>query len=187
MRAGALNRSAYPAPARGVADWKAVAATWAAFVGTVLAVAGLVAVVAPGWLPGGTRDLPDSPRLIVDIFANNLLIAVLPLLGGWLSAGYSLRGNRMRARLVVLAPALIVARSLVTIGAVGGADSAWLAVAARWWLLELVALAAGSCTGLSLARHPELREYYGPPAMRATLAIVVVSLALAAVVEVLTA
>jgi hypothetical protein len=187
VRAGALNRSAYPTSARGAVDWKAVAATWAAFVGVVLAVAGLVAVVAPDWLPGGTRELPNSPRLIADIFANNLLIAVLPLLGGWLAAGYSLRGHRWRARLVVIAPALIVARSLVTIGAVGGADSAWLAVAARWWLLELAALAASSCTGLSLARHPELREHSGPTAMRATLAIVVVSLALAAVVEVLTA
>lgn len=161
--------------------------TWALFVALVLSVAGLVAVVAPDWLPGGTRELPDSPRLMVDIFANNLLIALLPLLGGWLAAGYTLGGHGVVARLFVLAPALVVARSLVTIGAVGGADPAWLARAARWWLLELVALAVSCRSGWWLAGHPNQREQDGPLAARRTLAIVVVSLAAAAVVEVLTA
>jgi hypothetical protein len=187
VRARALNRSTYPAQRRGFVDWKALAATWVVFVAVVLVVAGLVAVVAPDWLDGETRELPDSPLLIVDIFVNNLLIALLPLLGGWLAAGCLVAGRRLLAGMYLLAPVLIVGRSLVTIGAVGGADPAWLAGAARWWLLELVALAASACTGLWLARHPELRERDGTRAIRPAGSIVVVSLAMAAVVEVLTA
>lgn len=187
MGPGALSCSSHLPEPCGHADWKTVASTWLVFVAFVLAVSGIVTVVAPDWLPAGTRELPDSPGLIADIFANNLLIALLPLLGGWLAAGYSLGGHRFLARLSLLAPTLIVARSLITIGAVGGADPAWLAGATRWWLLELAALAASSCAGLWLARNPELREHCGPRVMRDGLAIVVISLALGAVVEVLTA
>jgi hypothetical protein len=188
VRAGALNRSAdADQPGERLVDWKALAATWSLFVAAVLGVTGLVAVVAPDWLAGETRELPDSPLLIVDILTNNLLIALLPLLGGWLAAGYSLAGRRLLADLFLLAPALIVGRSLVTIGAVGGADPAWLAGAARWWLLELAALAASSYTGLWLARHPELREHHGARAACRAVRIVVASLTVGAVVEVLTA
>jgi hypothetical protein len=187
VRAGELNRPGYPALPRGLVSWKALVATWVLFVAVVLWVAGLVAVVTPDWLPGGTRHLPDSPRLMADIFANNLLIALLPLLGGWFAAGYLLSGHGFVARLFLLAPGLIVARSLVTIGAVGGADPAWLATAARWWLLELAALASSACTGFWLARNPGLRDRCGPAVMRPALGIVVASLGVAAVVEVLTA
>lgn len=161
--------------------------TWSVFVALVLVVAGVVAVAAPDWLGGHTRRLPDSPVLIVDILVNNLLIALLPLLGGWLAAGYVLAGRRLVANLFVLAPTVIVVRSLVTIGAVGGSDPPWLADAARWWLLELLALAVSWHTGCWLARHPDQREQQGRLAARRTVAIVVTSLTGAALVEVLTA
>ena len=164
-----------------------MAATWLGFVSVVLAVTGLVRVAAPDWLSGETRELPDSPLLIVDIFANNLLIALLPLLGGWLAAGYVLAGRRVLAGFFLFGPALIVGRSLVTIGAVGGADPGWLAGAARWWSLELVALAASSSTGAWLVRHPRVRETEAKPVMRGTLIVVLLALAVAAAVEVLTA
>ena len=161
--------------------------TWSVFVAVVLLVAGVVAGAAPDWLGGSTRQLPDSPVLIVDILVNNLLIALLPLLGGWLAAGYVLVGRRLLAAIFVLAPTVIVGRSLVTIGAVGGADPAWLAEAARWWLLELIALAVSWHAGCWLARHPDQREQQGRLAARRTVAIVVASLTGAAVMEVLTA
>ena len=81
----------------------------------------------------------------------------------------------------------MVARSVVTIGAVGGADPGWLADAARWWLLELAALATAGWTGLWLVRHPERRERLGPAAARRALAVVVGALAAGAAVEVQTA
>ena len=187
MRAGALNRPGCQARPRARVNWTAVGATWLVFVAVVLAVMGLVRVAAPDWLSGETRELPDRPLLIVDIFVNNLLIALLPLLGGWLAAGYSVAGRRVLAGLFLLAPALIVGRSLVTIGAVGGADPGWLAGAARWWSLELVALAASWSTGAWLVRHPQVRETEGKVVMRGALVVVVFALAVAAAVEVLTA
>lgn len=156
-------------------------------VAVVLAVTGLVRVAAPDWLSGETTELPDRPLLIVDIFVNNLLIALLPLLGGWLAAGYALAGRRVLGGLFLFGPALIVGRSLVTIGAVGGADPAWLAAAARWWSLELVALAASSSAGAWLVRHPQVRDTDGKAIMRGTCIVVVFALAVAAAVEVLTA
>jgi hypothetical protein len=145
------------------------------------------ALLAPDWLDGRTRELPNRPLLIADIFTNNLLIALLPLIGGWLAAGHLLAGRRRLAWLFVLIPALVAARSVVTIGAVGGADPAWLWDAARWWLLELAALATASATGLWLARHPALRERHGPEATRRALTVIVTTLGAGAVVEVLTA
>jgi hypothetical protein len=164
-----------------------VGATWWLFVAVVLAVTGLVRVAAPDWLSGETRELPDRPLLIVDIFVNNLLIALLPLLGGWLAAGYSVARRRVLAGLFLLGPALIVGRSLVTIGAVGGADPGWLAGAARWWSLELAALAASSSAGAWLVRHSQVRDTAGKAVMRGALIVVVFALAVAAAVEVLTA
>jgi hypothetical protein len=175
------------APAAAVPSWKALTGTWASCVALVLAVAALVALVAPGWLGDGERELPDDPLLIADIFLNNLLLALVPLLAGWLAAGHLLAGRRIAARLLGGLAAAVVLRSLIVIGAVGGADPAWLADAARWWLLELAALAAAAGTGLWLARHPHLRERHGPRALRRALAVIVPALAAAAVVEVLTA
>jgi hypothetical protein len=170
-----------------IPSWAALAVAWAALALAVLVSAAAAALLAPGWLDGPTRPLPDRPLLMLDIFFNNLLLALLPLIGGWLAAGHLLAGRRWLAPLFMLLPTVVVARSVVTIGAVGGADPGWLADAARWWLLELAALAAAGWTGLWLVRHPELRERLGPAAARRALAIVVPALASGAAVEVLTA
>jgi hypothetical protein len=170
-----------------IPSWTALTLAWAALVLAVVVTAAAAAVAAPGWLDGPTRPLPDRPLLMLDIFFNNLLLALLPLVGGWLAAGHLLAGRRRVAFVFVLLPAVVVARSVVTIGAVGGADPGWLADAARWWLLELAALAAAGRTGLWLARHPDLRERLGRAAARRALAVVVTTLPAAAAVEVLSA
>jgi hypothetical protein len=169
-------------------SWIQLAATWTLFAATVLAVALAVQLAVPGWLgDSGVRELPDRPVLMLDIFFNNLLLALVPLFGGWLAAGHLSAGHRLVASVFLLLPALIVARSLVTVGAVGGGDPRWLANAARWWLLEVGALAVSTRTGLWLARHPQLRDEHGPAAMRRALAVIVCALAAGATVEVLTA
>jgi hypothetical protein len=153
-----------------------------------MAVAVGVHLAAPGWLgDSGVRELPNRPLLMLDIFFNNLLLALVPLFGGWLAAGHLTAGRRLVAGVFLLLPAVIVARSLVTIGAVGGGDPEWLADSARWWLLEVAALAISARTGLWLARHPQLREEHGPVAVRRALAAAVAALLMAALVEVLTA
>lgn len=189
MRAGALSApTRTPLPAgEAPPSWSHVGLTWVAFVATTLAVAGATALIAPGWLDGPTRELPDQAVLILDIFVNNLLLAALPLVGGWLAASHRRAGRPVLGALFVLVPALAVARSLFTIGAVGGADPAWLLDASRWWTLELMALAAAWATGVWLARHPELCEHHGLPAMRRALIVVVAALATGSAVEVLTA
>lgn len=153
----------------------------------VVAVAGVVHLAAPGWLPDDERELPDRPLLMLDILVNNLLLALVPLLGGWLAAGHVNAGRRLLAGAFLLVPAVIVARSLCTIGAVGGSDPGWLADAARWWLLEVGALAVATRTGLWLARHPERRDQAGPAALRRAVIVIVSALTVAAGVEVLTA
>jgi hypothetical protein len=175
VRAGSLSDGP-PASARvdtASPSWPELVRAWATLALAVLATAAATALLAPGWLDGQARPLPDRPLLMVDIFFNNLLLALLPLVGGGLAVG--------------LLPALVVARSVVTIGAVGGADPGWLADAARWWLLELAALAAAGWTGLWLVCHPELRGRLGPAAARRALAVVLVALEGGAAVEVLTA
>ena len=189
MRPGSLSDGP---PASGWVDaappsWPELVRAWATLALAVLATAAATALLAPRWLDGPTRPLPDRPLLMLDIFFNNLLLALLPLIGGWLAAGHLLAGRRRLAWLFVLLPAVVVARSVVTIGAVGGADPGWLADASRWWLLELAALAAAGWTGLWLVRHPELRERLGPAAARRAIAIAVPALATGAAVEVLTA
>lgn len=189
MRAGALSS---PAPGADLdlrpPSWIQLATTWALFAAAVIAVAAAIHLAVPGWL-GDSRvcELPDRALLMLDIFFNNLLLALVPLFGGWLAAGYLTAGRRLVAGLFLFLPGLIVARSLVTVGAVGGGDPRWLADAARWWVLEVGALAASARTGLWLARHPQLRDEHGPAAMRRALAVIVCALAGAATVEVLTA
>jgi hypothetical protein len=171
-----------------------------------LLVAGAVAIAAPGWLDHSTRgaietavttvtpagltgdavELPDEPGLAVDIFFNNFVQAFLPLLGGWLAA--SRRGHRPLAVAVFLIlPLAIAARSLFTVGAVGGADPAWLVDSSRWWLLEAAALGIGCTIGgrLALGRAPsaDIRRL---AALHGVAAIAVL-LALAAIIEVFTA
>lgn len=189
MRAGALSSPA----AIGRLDespptWAQLATTWALFAVAVLTVAVVVRVASPGWLgDSGVRELPDRPLLVLDIFVNNLLLALVPLFGGWLAAGHLSAGRRLAASPFLLLPAVIVARSLATVGAVGGGDPRWLADSARWWLLEVGALAVSARTGLWLARHPQLRDEHGPPAMRRALAAIVGALAAGSCVEVFTA
>jgi hypothetical protein len=181
-------RAAGPLPAaEAPPSWGDVGLTWAVFVAATLAVAGATALIAPDWLDGPTRELPDHATLILDIFVHNLLLSTLPLLGGWLAASHRRAGRPALGALFVVVPALVVARSLFTIGAVGGSDPAWLADASRWWALELMALAAASATGVWLARHPELCERHGLPAMRRALFVIVGALAAGSAVEVLTA
>jgi hypothetical protein len=187
--AGALTQ---PLGGKGIdgspPSWVQLATTWALFVAIVLAVAAAVHAIAPDWLGGlGVRELPDRPALVFDIFVNNLLLALVALLAGWLAAGHRMAGRRLVAGAFVLLPALIVARSLATIGAVGGGDPAWLADASRWWLLEVGALAVSARTGLWLASHPQQRGDHGPTAIRRAVRVIVGALLLGAVVEVLTA
>lgn len=173
--------------AAGPPEWRQIGRTWGACVAVVLAAATVTLVVAPGWIGEGEVELPDEASLIVEIFLNNLQLVLLPLIGGWLAAGHLLAGRRRLAVLFVAAPALVVLRSLVTVGAVGGADPDWLLDASRWWLLEVAALAIAAHTGLWLARNPELRERHGPRAMRRAVGAAVVVLAAGALIEVLTA
>ena len=190
MRARALRGPAAAPPVAQEAppSWSQLAATAALFATFVAAVAGAVHLAAAGWLGhSGVRELPDRPLLILDIFVNNLLLALVPLFGGWLAAGHLSAGRRSVAWVFLLLPAAIVTRSLATVGAVGGGDPTWLVDAARWWLLEVAALAVSTHTGLWLARHPQLRDEHGPAAVRHALVVVVTVLALAASVEVLTA
>jgi len=189
LRAGALRITAAGAPLDArPPSWSQLATTWALFDALVLAVAVAVRLTVPGWLGhAGELELPDRPLLMLDIFVNNLLLAVIPLFGGWLAAGHLSAGRRAIAGVFLLLPAVVIARSLVTIGAVGGADPDWLAESIRWWLLEVGALAVAAHTGLWLARHPQLRDEHGPGAVRRALAAAVGALLVAATVEVLTA
>jgi hypothetical protein len=185
VRAGALSiRTAN----EGAPSWTHLARTWTILAAAVLGVAVAVRLTIPGWLgDSGERELPDEPLLMLDIFVNNLLLALVPLFGGWLAAGHLIAGRRIVAHVFLVLAAVVVARSLVTIGAVGGADPPWLADAARWWVLEVGALAVGAHMGLWLARHPQLRDEHGPDVIRRALVAIVGALVLAAVVEVLTA
>lgn len=187
MRAGPLKTAPEAVLPSRRPSRRLLAGVWLGFVAVVLLVAGVVRLVAPSWLGDGERELPDQPLLMLDIFFHNLVLVLVPLFGGWLAAGHRLAGRPAVAALFLLLAGLVVARSLVTIGAVGGADPAWLADAARWWLLELAALATAACTGSWLARNPRLRDRHGPEAIRRALAVIVTALAVAAVVEVLSA
>ncbi len=174
------------APPAEPPSWRQLAAAWLVFVMVVVGSAALVAVVAPSWLSSSTRSLPHTVAMIADIATNNLLIGLVPLFGGWLAAAHLRRGRRLMALPFALVSALVVARSLLTIGAVGGSDLPWLAGATRWCLLELVAYATASYTGLWLIRHPETlycRESHR--ALRRALAVMVSALVAGAVVEVL--
>ena len=165
-----------------------MARAWGALIAVVVLTAAITAVVAPNWLAGPTRELPNDPLFLAELFTRNLLLAVvIPLLGGWLAAGQRLEGRRVRAAVFVVLPAVIIARSLLTIGAVGGADLPWLADAARWWLLELAAVAAAGTTGLWLVRHPHRRHSDGPAAIHRAAIIATSALAAGALIEVLTA
>jgi len=193
MRANAIAPAAHgqvPRVDGHPPSWRELAATWAVLVAVVLAVAAPVAALFPDAFDGPTRTLPNEPELVLSIFLNNLMLSALPLLGGWLAgsrASSDQRGARLSRLVFLLLPALIVARSLFTVGAVGGSDLGWLLDAARWWLLELLALAAGVTTGLWFARRPGQRQCCGRQATGRALGVIVCALAAGALIEVLSA
>ena len=161
---------------------------WAGLTAPVLLCAALTHAFYPRWLAGSpTRALPDQPSLVVDILANNLLVAVTPLLGGWLAARALARGRRLLATICLGWPILVISRSLTTLGVFGGGDLRWFAAASRWWLLELAALAVSLRTMVWLAACPERLDRTGREAINRALAVVVALLTAAALVEVLTA
>ena len=88
-----------------------------------------------------------TPLTVISIWANNVLICCLPLLGGVFAHRLVDRGRRGWARLVIAVAAVGVTRSLLVIGLVGGLDPRWLAQAAPWWILEVTALSACCAAG----------------------------------------
>lgn len=92
---------------------------------------------------------------VISIWANNLLICCLPLLGGVFAHRLVDRGRRGWARLVIAVAAVGVTRSLLVIGLVGGLDPRWLAQAAPWWILEVTALGACCAAGWRAFRNVE--------------------------------
>ena len=92
---------------------------------------------------------------VISIWANNVLICCLPLLGGVFAHRLVDRGRRGWARLVIAVAAVGVTRSLLVIGLVGGLDPRWLAQAAPWWILEVTALGACCAAGWRAFRNVE--------------------------------
>ena len=193
MRAGALTleRPFVPQPGAAKPPTPAhVAMVWALLVLVVLAIATVTAAIAPSILDGPTHSLPDEPLLIATIFLNNLLLAVAPVLGGWLARGRRVMASthpRLWRNVLLGIPVALIAKSLLLVGLVGGSDPAWLLDAARWWLLELAALATGLSGGLWLERHPGVSVSEQRRVVGGTLAALTVALAVAALIEVLTA
>jgi uncharacterized membrane protein YhaH (DUF805 family) len=92
---------------------------------------------------------------VLSIWANNVLICCLPLLGGVFAHRLVDRGRRGWARLVIAVAAVGATRSLLVIGLVGGLDPSWLATAAAWWILEVTALGACCAAGWHGFRNVE--------------------------------
>jgi uncharacterized membrane protein YhaH (DUF805 family) len=96
-----------------------------------------------------------SALTVISLWANNVLICCLPLLGGVFAHRLVDRGRRGWARLVIAVAAVGVTRSLLVIGLVGGLDPKWLAQAAPWWILEVTALGACCAAGWRAFRNVE--------------------------------
>ena len=92
---------------------------------------------------------------VISIWANNVLICCLPLLGGVFAHRLVNRGRRGWARLVIAVAAVGVTRSLLVIGLVGGLDPTWLAQATPWWILEVTAVGACCAAGWRASRGVE--------------------------------
>jgi hypothetical protein len=119
---------------------------------------------------------------VISIWANNLLICCLPVLGGVVAHRLVEGGRRGRARLVIAVGALGVARSLLIIGLVGGLDPSWLARAAAWWILEVTAL--GACCAAGWRAFRSAASVSASRQLAHALAFACAVLGLAAVVEV---
>jgi hypothetical protein len=162
----------------------AAASMFAAFVLGVLVTAAATRLLAPtAWRDPPARALANRPGVVAGIVLNNLVVAVAPAYGAWLAARYR-AGGRPRVAAVVLAlPSAVLVRAVATIGFVGGLDPGWLLSAARWWTLELAALAVSAATGWHIWRGPCLGDD-AARRLRGAAALIVGLLASAAFIEV---
>jgi hypothetical protein len=162
-----------------------LAGPWlAALVLGVLVTAAATRLLAPaGWRDPPTRALPNRPDVVAGILLNNIVVAVAPAYGAWLAARHRARGRRWIAAAVLALPAAVLVRAVAVIGFVGGLDPGWLVSAARWWTLELAALAVSTAAGWRVWRGPS----WGEDAARRLRAVTVLILGLllaGAVIEV---
>ena len=157
----------------------------------VVAIAVVLVAAASAWVlaPASWQSLivdaqhTDGTALtVISIWANNVLICYLQLLGGVFVHRLVARGRRGWARLVIAVAAVGVTRSLLVIGLVGGLDPSWLATAAAWWILEVSALGACCAAGWRAFRNDEPMSASRQLAHALTYACT--ALGLAAVVEV---
>ena len=128
------------------------AAAWfaAGAIAVVVAVALLVWALAPAsWQSLIVADQrTDATALtVISIWANNLLICCVPVLGGVFAHRLARGGRRGWARVVLATAGLSVVRSLLVVGIVGGLDPAWLVTAVPWWTVEIAALSACCAAG----------------------------------------
>ena len=130
----------------------------------VIAIAIVLATAVSVWAlaPASWQSLivdeqrTDATALtVISIWANNVLICCLPLLGGVFAHRLVNSDRRGWARLVIAVAAVGVTRSLLIIGLVGGLDPRWLAQAAPWWILEVTALGACCAAGWRAFRSVE--------------------------------
>lgn len=148
-----MNRQALRARERRrgglVVSGLVVSGAWASgiAIAIVVAVAGAVWAIAPAsWqsLIADEQRTDATVLEVISIWTNNLLVCCLPLLAGAFAHRLVARHRRRWARLVLAIAALGIARSLVTVGVVGGLDPGWLAGAAAWWWIP-EATALGVC------------------------------------------
>lgn len=124
-------------------------------VAVILTAAAAVWALAPGsWqsLIDDEQHTDAGALAVIAITANNLLICCLPVLAGVYAHRLARHGRTWWAWAVLALAGLIVIRSLLVIGLVGGLDPAWLAGAAAWWLAEIAALAVCCAAGFNAAR-----------------------------------
>ena len=139
-------------PAAGAIRGAAVA------VSSVLVVAGVVWACAPAsWqsLIADEQHTDATALTVISIWTNNVLICCLPLLGGVYAHRLVACGRDHWARVVLAIAVVGVARSIVVIGLVGGLDPRWLAGAAAWWSLEVIALGTCCAAGWHAYRDPD--------------------------------
>ena len=156
MQPACMSRRPWWASERPDHELLRTGATYAAAqVAVVLAVAAAVWALAPAsWqsLVEAEQHTADGALTVLSITANNLLICCLPVLAGVYAHRLARRGHTRCARGVVAFAGLIVLRSLLVIGLVGGLDPSWLAGAAAWWIAEVAALAVCCAAGCNAAR-----------------------------------
>ena len=124
----------------------------------VVVVAGVVWAIAPAsWqsLIADEQRTDATALTVISILTNNLLICCLPLLAGTFAHRLVARHRQRWARLVLAIAALGAARSLVTVGVVGGLDPRWLAGAAAWWIPEATALGVCCTAAWQAFRDPD--------------------------------